>query len=529
MSLLAALDRRAADAATADAASHSDSVLTLLVGPGQEPIPLPVDRVPTGDSLLGSMLRQRGKMDHACELPTSSPAFVRLLCEFLRDTSRGLPTAFSDYKVTFSTFVASFSPGFIEEGLSAEDRAMALRKVYGANMAEDDNNRLMRNLRRADEEHWLQHSRIQLILRGAYLEVPPDRLCSPPAADADGAPDHFTGRPPPRPTAAPPLRRQATEWGAVTRVPTIVNELRARAVEFWDVQAFHQPDFDHNVGLVQVAQDFRWVASDDGEQVMQTNPSLRAVGDGRLLPACVLWGRRPDGQWQRICASGRSVGAFESRVFALSNAPRRARPSAEFEARLLSLDEATLWQQLDFFGEDDLTFALARTLVATTSKLKNFLTAWPKPQPPAAGLEATAAVASLPNVGRPAAEDRGDWWQRRREEEEEEAKVADEGESRRLKQWPGKDAVQALAVWWMAALLVEGHRYTEPELYAIISSCCAMQPDHAVMRKEMVRRGFLEPPHIVQNDDATTTTYYALCRGAMLAALRGEWRSKGVF
>ena len=37
----------------------------------------------------------------------------------------------------------------------------------------------------------------------------------------------------------------------------------------------------------------------------------------------------------------------------------------------------------------------------------------------------------------------------------------------RLKQWPGKDAVQALAVWWMAAALCEGHQYTEPELYAV--------------------------------------------------------------
>ena len=34
----------------------------------------------------------------------------------------------------------------------------------------------------------------------------------------------------------------------------------------------------------------------------------------------------------------------------------------------------------------------------------------------------------------------------------------------RLKQWPGKDALQALAAWWMAATLCEDHRYTEPDL-----------------------------------------------------------------
>ena len=42
-----------------------------------------------------------------------------------------------------------------------------------------------------------------------------------------------------------------------------------------------------------------------------------------------------------------------------------------------------------------------------------------------------------------------------------------------MRQWPGKDAVQALAAWWMAATLVEEHPYTESELYAVIASMCA--------------------------------------------------------
>ena len=99
----------------------------------------------------------------------------------------------------------------------------------------------------------------------------------------------------------------------------------------------------------------------------------------------------------------------------------------------------------------------------------------------------------------------------------------------RLKQWPGKDALQALAVWWMAATLVEGFAYTEPQLYGVIGSLCAMQPDHAVMRKEMVRRGYLEHPEIVDNADKTTTTYYKQSPDGLRAALRGEWRKKGVF
>jgi len=56
-----------------------------------------------------------------------------------------------------------------------------------------------------------------------------------------------------------------------------------------------------------------------------------------------------------------------------------------------------------------------------------------------------------------------------------------------------------------------------------------MQPDHAVMRKEMVRRAYLLPPEIVENPDRTTSTYYRVSREGLHAALRGEWRTKGVF
>ena len=34
----------------------------------------------------------------------------------------------------------------------------------------------------------------------------------------------------------------------------------------------------------------------------------------------------------------------------------------------------------------------------------------------------------------------------------------DDAPPRRLKQWPGKDSVQALAVWWIASALVEERR-----------------------------------------------------------------------
>ena len=56
-----------------------------------------------------------------------------------------------------------------------------------------------------------------------------------------------------------------------------------------------------------------------------------------------------------------------------------------------------------------------------------------------------------------------------------------------------------------------------------------MPPDYAVIRKEMVRRGYLHAPEIVQNPDSTTTTYYQLNAAGMRAALQGDWRTKGVF
>jgi hypothetical protein len=104
-----------------------------------------------------------------------------------------------------------------------------------------------------------------------------------------------------------------------------------------------------------------------------------------------------------------------------------------------------------------------------------------------------------------------------------------QGEPVRIRQWPGKGAVQALAAWWAAATLAEEHAYTEPELYAVIGSLSAKPPDHAVMRKEMVRRAYLHPPEIVENADRTTSTYYRVNRDALHAALRGECKTKGVF
>ena len=100
-----------------------------------------------------------------------------------------------------------------------------------------------------------------------------------------------------------------------------------------------------------------------------------------------------------------------------------------------------------------------------------------------------------------------------------------------LRQWPGKDTVQALAAWWICGTLVEseGHAYTEPELYSTFEELCFFQADYAVIRKELVRRGFMEAPVITANADRTTSTTYRVSRTGLQAALQGEWRTKGVF
>ena len=259
---------------------------------------------------------------------------------------------------------------------------------------------------------------------------------------------------------APP-EEPGGDWLAQTSEPSVVNELRVRCVDCMLLS------LDHTEGRIQT----------------------------RALPAFTLHGgNEGSDKWVPLCSSdGMRGDALEVRSFALSNVLLRRVCSAELEAAFLALDEQLLWSELDVHACDDLTLCLARSVVASKSKLKNFLT---RPTPPPT------------DAGKP---------------------QPSQSDRPRLKQWPGKDAVQTLAVWWMSATLCDDHRYTEPELYAVISSHCAMQPDHGVLRKEMVRRGYLEPPEIVNNADSTTTTYYRQSPEGVRAALRGEWRKKGVF
>ena len=147
------------------------------------------------------------------------------------------------------------------------------------------------------------------------------------------------------------------------------------------------------------------------------------------------------------------------------------------------------------------------------SKLKSFLSADSTVDDAAHDVEAAAAFAAA--TSGPISADtwfRGASWLTAR----------DSDAAPRLKAWPSKGGVQQLVVLWMCLALVAEHEYTETELYAHISDLCACQPDHGVVRKEMVRNGFLDQPVITTNPDKTTTTTYRLAPAAMETALRSD-------
>ena len=491
--------------------------VTVRVGPRLEPFTISSDLIPS-DSFLGASMRQR---DHFAEpqldLPSGNAVFFRLLCAFWRESKRIVPTPHTQYQLVFESFDSlateppdedeALFPQSVRDCVSdcckpaihacddprdwAADRRptsatcmdLAMKLARRQPSAIPSINRAL--AAHLDATKALERSRVTLALRGGYLLID-----SPSRSDTEGL-------------ASPLL------WTSSTPTPTVVNEIRVRCVG-------HQPYYIAPEQLSEFPANQR--AELDGHPLgaaggcfYETDAHVfeHVVSHKRVLPAFTLWGCCGEAaaggapRWHPICKRQAYFGdALEVRVFATSNAPRRPRCCPPTEAALLALPEATLWAELQFHACDDLTFALARTLIARKSKLKGFLTA--RRLPPGRGGEPMDLAAE------------------RAHGEEDEEPI-------RLKQWPGKDAVQALAAWWVSALLVEGHRYTEPELYALIERCCSYSPDFAVIRKEMVRHGFLEAPEIIENADRTTTTTYCVSVAGMRTALDGDWRTKGVF
>lgn len=196
---------------------------------------------------------------------------------------------------------------------------------------------------------------------------------------------------------------------------------------------------------------------------------------GRLAPAFHVFASLNGEHWEPLVVEhGDNTKDMESRALVLRNVPRRHLSGSELLERTLALPREQCWAEA--LACTDLSFAVARALLERKSKLKNFL-----------------------------------------------VRAADGGACK-LKGWPGKDGVQAMAAWWLAALLVDAHAYTEPELYASVEAECAYPPDLGTIRKELVRRGCLQQPEIVQNPDMTTSTFYRIDAEGMRSTMEREWR-----
>ena len=281
---------------------------------------------------------------------------------------------------------------------------------------------------------------------------------------------------------------------------------------------------------------------------------VRAVADGgsRSVSAFTVWGAAPrdtasrlDSPWVKsevVDFDGASSMVYgppwwllvdhpeyrgdnlEVRCFALCHVPRVAPCSAPVRAALLSMpDFAAAWSVALSSGLTPLTASLARLLLEERSKLRSFL------DMPAKESAVEVEVESARADGGPLP---ADAWFRRAGVISAARSDADDTRSDgtrttlsgapRLKAWPSKGGVQQTVALWMCASLIPGHEYTEPELYAHISDLCAYQPDHGVVRKEMVRHGYLEQPVICQNADCTTSTTYRLAHRGVEAALRSD-------
>jgi len=269
----------------------------------------------------------------------------------------------------------------------------------------------------------------------------------------------------------PAEEEPAAAFELATLGPTVLNEVRVRAVEcvaastpLWAggeaVEDWSLFEADGEPVAEAAAEAGLSVAS------LTLEPHEAPAGAGfapfpRTVPSFrVLGCAGGSSEWTELGAQGGAEGLPEARLLLVRNAPRRHLCTGELLAALLALPRSLCWAEAEAHRCASLTLSLARASLESKGKLKTFL-------------------------GRTAG-----------------------GTRLLLRAWPGKDAVQAQAAWWLASELAEGHMYTEPELYALIEAASSYQPDLGTIRKELHRRGCLEPPEIVQNADRTTSTYY---------------------
>ena len=330
----------------------------------------------------------------------------------------------------------------------------------------------------------MKDTRVAVILRGQYAEATRVEDCSVAGANH-------------------------VEFEAVIDSPAILNEVRVRAVASGGggpryVAGFTvfgaTPPSGHG-GKAQRL-DSPWVK----EEVVGADGS-KSLAYG--VPWCLLVEQREH-----------TGDDLEVRCFVLCNVPRVRPPSCSAALRGALLGMANLpaaWTAaLGAPTVTPLTVTLARLLLEERSKLKAFLA---RPAAPSADTTPSPVDACSDGSGALLPPLPADVWFRRGAGGPPSSPVS---ASPRLKAWPSKGGVQQLVALWMCVGLVGGHEYTEPELYAHVTDLCACQPDHGVVRKEMVRHGYLEQPVIRTNADKTTSTTYQVGVAAVEAALRSE-------
>ena len=240
---------------------------------------------------------------------------MRLLDRFWNTASpSSTPKAFDQFEIVFGSFVDVYS----RHDTGSDDAALAMAMAFAPTSRSC--------CEEIDRLQLIQSSRVTLVMRGGYLDIPAR----------------------PRETAT------VQRWSTRAATPGVVNELRVRCVA-----VSSRPN--SSVPCI-------WRAEWGDPSLHRT---ARAPGVHALWPPLV---RRPRRRWQPICAGRPYTGdKMEVRTFVSANVPLRRRCPDALAESFLALDDAMLWAELDFHGDDDLTLDLARRVVARKSKLKNFL------------------------------------------------------------------------------------------------------------------------------------------------------------
>lgn len=404
-SFLQAALARAQDEAGSASAADGDGMAHFVVGAETVALSIARSHIPH-NCVLAALVRKRP--NESLPLPACDARFFELILQFYADEHPPSPFAACHHRVLISHPAAG----------QLNTNATEVRRWYEA----------------------LRQTRVTFFTREGYHE---GSAVAPDSAGLDRAE--------PMPAAVFELR---------TAAPTVLNEVRVRAVE-WDPLP---SDVDDSDGAEETAFHAEEIAFHQRRRLVPPFVAIGLTSPSELL----------------VQHNGTSTD-MEARALVLRNAPRRRVVRGDTLSALLALPRDVCWHEADFHGCSDLTLSLGRAMLEERSKLKAFL-----------------------------------------------APPRDGGGPRRLKAWPGKDAVQAMAAWWLAARLVDAHAYTECELYAVIEAECAYPPDCGTIRKELVRRSCLGQPSITVNVDQTTSTLYRLDASGMRRLLEGEWRAKGV-